>query len=71
MLPNASYMFFFKKKTKQNQPTMKKREKSITWQESNPRPLRCIHCAMQPLLRAYVKLIAFNIFVPGEVNHSR
>ena len=50
---------------------MKKREKSITWQESNPRPLRCIHCAMQPLLRAYVKLIAFNFFVPGEVNHSR
>ena len=52
---------------------MKKREKSITWQESkwNPRPLRCIHCTIQTLLRAYVKLIAFNIFVPGEVNHSR
>ena len=54
MLQNASYMFFFKKQNKQNDY-----EKSLTRQESNP-----IHCVTQPLLRSYVKLIVFNMFVP-------
>lgn len=67
MLQNASYMFFFSKK-KQNKTTTKRDYKShpagVEPETFDVGGRRIIHCAKQPLLRPYVKLIVFDIFVP-------
>ena len=68
MLQNAS--------SKQNKTTTKKRKRShpagIEPETFNVSVQRIIHCATQPLLRLYVKLIVFNTIVPAhEINYSR
>ena len=57
---------FFKKETKQND--YEKRKKShpaaVDPETFDMLGQRIIHCATQPLLKPYVKLIVCNIFVP-------
>ena len=62
MLQNTSYMIFLK--TKQNDCGKKSHQAGVEPETFDVYGQRIIHCSKQPLLRPFVKLIVFNIFVP-------
>ena len=68
MLENASYMFFLKKKPKQNKITTKK---SLTRQESNLRPSTCKGNALSiaPHNQSVCQLLYLH-FCAHEINYS-
>ena len=74
MLQNASYMFFSQKKKKKRNKTKRVRKKENKSHPAGVEPMtfdvegqRIVHCATQSLLRPYVKLIVFDIFVPTRL----
>ena len=64
MLPKC----FSKKRNKRKQNDYEEKKKShpagVKPKTFDVQGQRIIHCTRQPLLRTYVKLIVFNIFVP-------
>ena len=75
MLQNASYMFFLKR-NKTNENDYENKKKSITWQESNPRPSTsngnalsiapCNHCRTWTIAKLIVFILHSKYFPDSD-----